>query len=78
MSCVCKAGVSFRNPYTSWESVRFVRDVHQVFAVMISNFYNTLHVANEDSMQSFIAFGARLPIISYQRVFCLFSCRTIS
>ena len=56
MSCVCKAAVSVRNPYTSWESVRFVHDVHQVFAVTISNFYHTLHVSNEDSMQSFISF----------------------
>ena len=72
MICVCKAAISVRNPYTSWEIVRFVHDVHQVFAVMISSFYHTLHVSNEDSMQSFIPFGARLPALSNRRAFCPF------
>ena len=41
--------------------------VHQVFAITITIFYQTLHVSDEDRMKIFIPFEARLPNISYRR-----------
>ena len=42
MKCLCNRRVFVRNPDTSKEIVRFVHEVHPVFAVILSNFLHML------------------------------------
>ena len=52
----CNRRVSVWNPDTSKEIVRFVHEVHPVFAVTLCTFFHMLCGWNDDTMQPFNLF----------------------
>ena len=53
MKSLCNKRVSVWNPDTSKEIVRFVHEVHPVFAVTLSTFFHMLCGWNDDTMPTF-------------------------
>ena len=60
MKSLCYRQVSIWNPDTSKEIVRFVHEVHPVFAVTLSSFLHMLCGWNDDTMPSFVLFRVHL------------------
>ena len=60
MKYLCNRWVFVRNPDTSKEIVRFVHEVHQVFSVTFSTFYNMLCAWNDGTMPNFNLFRVHL------------------
>ena len=60
MKCLWYRRVFVRNPDTSKEIVRFVHEVHPVFAVTLSTFLHMLCGWNDDTMPSFDFFRVHL------------------
>ena len=60
MKCLCNIWVFVRNPDTSKEIVHFVHEVHPVFAITLSTFYNMLCGWNDDTMPTFNLFRVHL------------------
>ena len=60
MKSLCNRRVFVRNPDTSKEIVRFVHEVHPVFAVTLSTFLHMLCWWNDDTMPTFNLFRAHL------------------
>ena len=65
MKSLCKRRVSVWNPDTSKEIVRFVHEVHPVFAVSLSTFLHMLCGWNDDTMQTFNLFRVHLYFFSF-------------
>ena len=57
---LCNIRVSVWNPDTSKEIVRFVHEVHLVFAVTLSTFLHMLCGSNDDTVPSFNLFRVHL------------------
>ena len=53
MKSLCNKRVSVWNPDTSKEIVRFVHEVHPVFAVTLSTFLHMICGSNDDTMPTF-------------------------
>ena len=60
MISLCNGRVSVWNPDTSKEIVRFVHEVHPVFAVTLSTFLHMLCGWNDDTMPTFNLFRVHL------------------
>ena len=60
MKSLCNRRVSVWNPDTSKEIVRFVHEVHPVFAVSLSTFLHMLCGWNDDTMPTFNLFRVHL------------------
>ena len=60
MKSLCNRWVFVRNPDTSNEIVRFVHEVHPVFAVSLSTFLHMLCRWNDDTMPTFNLFRVHL------------------
>ena len=60
MKSLCNRWSFVRNPDTSKEIVRFVHEVHPVFAVTISTLLHMLCGWNDDTMPTFNLFGVHL------------------
>ena len=60
MKSLCNRRVSVWNPDTSKEIVRFVHEVHPVFAVTLSSFLHMLCGWNYDTMPTFNLFRVHL------------------
>ena len=60
MKSLCNRWVFVRNPHTSKEIAHFVHEVHPVFAVTLSTFYNMLCRWNDDVMPSYNLFRVHL------------------
>ena len=69
MKWLCNRWVSVWNPDTLKEIVRFVHEVHPVFAVTLSTFLHMLCGWNDDTMPSFDIFGVHFVVISISRSF---------
>ena len=64
MKSLCTRRVSVWNPDTSKEIVRFVHEVHPVFAVTLSTLLHMLCGWNDDTMPTFNLFGVHLKCFS--------------
>ena len=64
MKPLCNRRVSVWNPDTSKEIVRFVHEVHPVFAVTLSTFMDMLCGSNDDTMPTFHLFTVHLKCFS--------------
>ena len=64
MKSLCNRRVSVWNPDTSKEIVRFVHEVHPVFAVTLSTFLHMLCGSNDDTMPTFNLFRVHLKCFS--------------
>ena len=64
MKSLCNRRVSVWNPDTSKEIVRFVHEVHPVFAVSLSTFLHMLCGWNDDTMPTFNLFRVHLQCFS--------------
>ena len=64
MKCLCNNLVFVGNPDTSKEIVRFVHEVHPVFAVTLSTFLHMLCGSNDDTMPTFNLFRVHLKCFS--------------
>ena len=64
MKSLCNRRVSVWNPNTSKEIVRFVHEVHPVFAVTLSSFLHMLCGWNYDTMPTFNLFRVHLKCFS--------------
>ena len=64
MKSFCNWWVSVRNPDSSKEIVRFVHEVHPVFAVTLSTFLHMLCGWDDDAMPSFNLFRVHLQCFS--------------
>ena len=64
MKSLCNKRVSVWNPDTSKEIVRFVHEVHPVFAVTLSTFLHMLCGSNDDTMPTFNLFRVYLKCFS--------------
>ena len=64
MKSLCNRQVSVWNPDTSKEIVRFVHEVHPVFAVTLSTFFHMLCGWNDDTMPTFNLFRVHLKCFS--------------
>ena len=64
MKSFCNRRVSVWNPDTSKEIVRFVHEVHPVFAVTLSTFLHMLCGWNDDIMPTFNLFRVHLKCFS--------------
>ena len=64
MKSLCNRRVSVWNPDTSKETVRFVHEVHPIFAVTLSTFLHMLCGWNDDTMQPFNLFRVHLKCFS--------------
>ena len=64
MKPLCNRRVSIWNPDTSKEIVRFVHEVHPVFAVSLSTFLHMLCGWNDDTMPTFNLFRVHLKCFS--------------
>ena len=64
MKSLCNRWSFVRNPDTSKEIVRFVHEVHPVFAVTISTLLHMLCGWNDDTMPTFNLFGVHLKCFS--------------
>ena len=60
LKSLCNKRVSVWNPDTSKEIVRFVHEVHPVFAVTLSTFLHMLCGSNDDTMPTFNLFIVHL------------------
>ena len=60
MKSLCNRHVSVWNPDTSKEIVRFVHEVHPVFAVTLWTFLHMLYGWNDDTMPTFNLFTVHL------------------
>ena len=60
MKSLCNKRVSVWGPDTSKEIVRFVHEVHPVFAVTLSTFLHMLRGSNDDTMPTFNLFRVHL------------------
>jgi hypothetical protein len=69
MKSLCNRWVFVRNPDTSKETVRFVHEVHPVFAVTHSSFYNMLCGWKVDTMPTFNLFRVHLKCFSISVLF---------
>ena len=64
MKSLCNRRVSVWNPDTLKEIVRFVHEVHPVFAVILSTFLHMLCGWNDDTMPTFNLFRVHLKCFS--------------
>ena len=64
MKSLCNTRVSVWNPGTSKEIVRFVHEVHPVFAVNLSTFLHMLCGSNDDTMPTFNLFRVHFKCFS--------------
>ena len=64
MKSLCNRRVSVWNPDTSKEIVRFVHEVHPVFAITLSTFLHMLCGSNDDTMPNFNLFWVHLKCFS--------------
>ena len=64
MKSLCKRRVSVWNRDTSKEIVRFVHEVHPVFAITLSSFLHVLCGWNDDTMPTFNLFRVHLKCFS--------------
>ena len=64
MKSLCNRWVFVRNPDTSKEIVRFVHEVHPVFAATPSTFLHMLCGSNDDTMPTFNLFRVHLKCFS--------------
>ena len=60
MKSLCNRRVSVWNPDTTKEIVRFVHEVHPLFAVTLSTFLHMLCGSNDDTMPTFNLFRVHL------------------
>ena len=64
MKSLCNIRVSVWKPVTSKEIVRFVHEVHPVFAVTLSTFLHMLCGSNDDTMPTLTLFRVHLKCFS--------------
>ena len=64
MKPLCNRRVSVWNPDTSKETVRFVHEVHPIFAVTLSTFLHMLCGWNDETMPTFNLFRVHLKCFS--------------
>ena len=64
MKSLCNRRVFVWNRDTSKEIVRFVHEVHPVFAITLSTFLHMLCGSNDDTMPTFNLFGVHLKCFS--------------
>ena len=69
MKSLCNRRVSVWNPDTLKEIVRFVHEVHPVFAVTLSSFLHVLFGWNYDTMPTFILFRVHFKCFSISGLF---------